>query len=122
MKVGDYVRTDTGEIGKVISIAEDNDFGLGEEYSGFVAFNTEPYVYGDVIKSSPNIIDLIEVGDVLSFKDGCVCIILEISDNDYYLIKDYGDEYYERKEVVEGEIKSIVTREQFESLEYRIGE
>ena len=121
MKVGDYVRTNKGEIGKVISIANDNDFGLGKEYSGFVAFNTEPYVYGDVIKSSPNIIDLIEVGD---YVNGYQVIEKPYIYHDVQFVSvDTQDSWnWGKGEMPIDGIKSIITKEQFESMEYRIKE
>ena len=135
MKVGDYVRTKKGSIAKVLGI----DYyieGNGEELS-----NIESIFFDNVIddidkdihsgvfqdclkeyKSSPNIIDLIEAGDVLSYKDGSICRIMEITDKGYCLLKDYGGEqYYESKEWLK-DIKSIVTSEQFSQMEYRIGE
>ena len=130
LKVGDYVRTKYGIIAKITDIIEDFsidcDIDIYYEYS--LKDNSPmmeiPYNLKDeyIIKSSPNIIDLLEVGDVLSFKDDSICRIIEISDNGYYLLKDFGGEqYYERKEYIDTLI-SIVTKEQFESIQYKVGE
>ena len=51
---GDYARTKGGEIGKISTIIDDKVF-----------INTNQY-YSQIIKSSPNIIDLIEVGDYVN--------------------------------------------------------
>lgn len=112
IKVGEYVRTDKGEIAKVSSVA-------GETFEdvigiGFQAFNTEPYVKGNVIKHSSNIIDLIEVGDIVETFD--------VLHNDIVYI--WNEEMLKAlKEDIENGIgiKSIVTKERFKNSEYVIG-
>lgn len=54
IEVGEYVRTDKGEIAKVTSVAKET---LGEtlganEYRSIGFYNTEPYVYGKIVKHS----------------------------------------------------------------------
>ena len=76
MKVGDYVRTDTGIIQKIGKIYEQNETDdthiqlnrMGTGKSVFVLDNNKELSYskGEVIKSSPNIIDLIKVGDYVN--------------------------------------------------------
>ena len=68
IEVGEYVRTDKGEIAKVTSVAKET---LGEtlganEYRSIGFCNTEPYVYGNIVKHSKQLIDLIEVGDIVN--------------------------------------------------------
>ena len=108
MKVGDYVRTKNGLIGKIIFLDEEK---VKMDLIEIISYRN----YNDIIKSSPNIIDLIEVGDYVngirvdeiknrqlrtsSYYDGYIC----------NLCSDY-------------EIKSIVTKEQFERMEYKVGE
>lgn len=67
----------------------------------------------DIIKSSPNIIDLIEVGDYVNGKKVLQKIgkFLEVSSSDIGNNRIYN--YM---------IKSIVTKEQFEKMEYKINE
>ena len=109
MKVGDYVRTKDyqnirSRIGKIIK--QD-----GKYYYLDIDENTQMVWEEDtIIKSSPNIIDLIEVGDYVngvivtqSYIDNIKHIAPEIKENNYG-------------------IKSIVTKEQFESMEYKVGE
>lgn len=110
MKVGDYVRTRQGNIFK------------WEKYMTTVKDNCRevdsPYIYinqNDIIKSSPNIIDLIEVGDFVNgMQVTRICFdedgerILNLSNCILELMND--------------DIKSIITKEQFESMEYRIGD
>lgn len=98
MKVGDYVRTKDGKI---------------EKYSGTNDSEIENFTLNEIVKSSPNIIDLIEIGDYVNGGQ-----VREIK-KDYIRIS--GGEYiwqFLEKE----EIKSIVTKEQFSCMEYKIGE
>lgn len=77
-----------------------------------------------ILKASHNIIDLIEVGDVIKF---------DITDTDNYVdIQGYNcweisceEELNGVKEMIEmksAKLISIVTREQFKSMEYRLGD
>lgn len=93
MKIGDYVRTDKGEIGKLKELKLDYTKGkrlvtyytYREVEENFIIFDntniTQRFVDGScyyltddelknveesIIKSSPNIIDLIEVGDYVN--------------------------------------------------------
>lgn len=103
MKVGDYVRTNYGSIVKIEAIDEE------------VTLSDKGYIDKEnITKSSPNIIDLIEVGDYVNggqIED----IIFENSNATLLLTNGTGLIPIE-------DIKTIVTREQFESMEYRIGE
>lgn len=119
-----YVRTKWGYICKLINI---NDFrepsmryGIEANYLRDVMFIGDE----DILKASYNIIDLIEVGDYVNG--------LKVSSvgGTYYGRKDkaiYCD-YCENKEtgkltmIYDDEIKSIVTKEQFSSMEYRLGD
>ena len=107
LEVGMYVRTKDGTIERIIE--------LGYQDKKYVSFSkdNEYLTYKDKIKASHNIIDLIEVGDyvngykvthrtksLLGFEDG--------QDGDWYLSNE--------------NIKSIVTKEQFESMSYKVGE
>lgn len=67
---GEYVRTDKGEIAKVISVAKET---LGEilginEYRSIGFCNTEPYVYGNIVKHTKQLIDLIEDKDIVEIE------------------------------------------------------
>ena len=116
MKVGEYVRTRWGCIAKFEGINEEFyefDNIIMDESS---AVREELFV--DIVeKSSPNIIDLIEVGDYVN--GSYIYSIVEEN-------KNTGQPrvlFTEEDGVLgSGEIKSIVTKEQFERMEYRIGE
>jgi hypothetical protein len=118
MKVGDYVRTKSGIIGKIesknyidysdwlIDTLYYNDDGIIDDWTCGV----KEY---DILKSSPNIIDLIKVGDYVNGKQ----------------VIDFMLENGKRKGIIVDadiwgfdidEIKSIVTKEQFESMEYKL--
>ncbi len=89
MKIGDYVRTINGKIWIIKS---------QQAISGHKK---------DIIKSSPNIIDLIEVGDYVNgMKVDHVFPPLKI--------------FIDGEEYLEDEIETIVTREQFEAIKYEI--
>ena len=126
IKVGDYVKTKYG-ISKVV---EDEDIVLNDNGNRtiYVDKNGIPrenifayYVWSDdIIKSSSNIIDLIEVGDYVNCKKVTKINLNRQSDKRKRILCedqhfDCLDEMYANED-----IKSIVTKEQFESMEYKI--
>ena len=103
MKEGDYVRTKHFGINKIKGFYSD-------VYYDYIMVNDDLIKKEDIIKSSPNIIDLIEAGDYVngvivsqSYIDNIKHIAPEIKENNYG-------------------IKSIVTKEQFSCMEYKVGE
>ena len=110
MKVGDYVRTNDGYINKIKKV---NQFNVlvdardlfGEEIN--IANN-------EIIKSSPNIIDLIEVGDYVNGS------LIDYISKDRKLYTTQSEEGY--CQLNDLKIETIVTKEQFESMEYKVGE
>ena len=116
MKVGEYVRLDRCQ--GINKIDEEDEIGtfyledvIGDEW-GDETFRLDT---NDVIKSSPNIIDLIEVGD---YVNGYLVIERDINNELRYIdLKDRNMKYVKNLD-----IKSIVTSEQFSQMEYRIGE
>lgn len=108
MKVGDYVRAIT--FSKEVKIAR-----IEEIENSFIYLDNK-FVVSDIIKSSPNIIDLIEVGDYVNGGK-----VYE-KEKEYIVINaDFG-RLFEFMNIYEKDIKSIVTKEQFESMEYKVGE
>ena len=114
MKVGEYVRTKSGGIGKTIEIdnnascshiiTDNETFGLG--WDGEQVnwdFITE------IVKSRPNIKDLIEVGDYVNGER------IQFITNKKELLTDGGYDLLKKYEC----IKSILTKEQFEAMEYK---
>lgn len=108
LNIGDYVRT-LEYIRKIRKI-KDN----------YVYCDIGVFCFNDIIKSSPNITDLIKKKD----------IIVDYKDNIYQVVKvwkgyvftDKKNKYGQTITLVDYQIKSIVTHEMFESMEYKVGE
>lgn len=128
MNVGDYVRTKRDGIGKIISFSYNEDYEccfieLANRRTGIKECN--------IIKSSPQIIDLIEVGDYVnglpviriynesekydnsSYKFSMK--VVEVKNDNYETIP--FDDIFKNEE-----IKTIVTHEQMEAMQYRVEE
>lgn len=73
----------------------------------------------EIIKASYNIIDLIEVGD---YVNGYKIYSGGKKHFDYILTWDDVENYYMKIPLLSVDIKSIVTKEQFESMQYRLGD
>lgn len=122
MKIGDYIRINNGQIAKIVKIKEYKKW-LNIIYTDIAidmhedrACNDNFVDEEDIIKSSPNIIDLIEVGDYVNGGK-----VYE-KEKDYIVINaDFGN-LFEFMNIYEKDIKSIVTKEQFEIMKYRVGE
>ena len=128
LEVGMYVRTKYYGIAQITSIVCGQDVHFDNEklenvspYDGISKDGT--YWRHNIIgKPSHNIIDLIQVGDYVNgFR------VEEIGE--YHSIKTDKVEIYAKVNCstllncfYEEDIKSIVTKEQFESMEYKIGE
>ena len=113
IKEGEYIRTEYDGIGKVIEVRE-NPLRYACDIYGNIAFP------GDITKHSPNIIDLIEVGDYVNgykvsykgndYKPYVQCDYpVEAGTTNHYLFYEHG-------------IRTIVTKEQFEAIKYVVGE
>ena len=105
MNVGDYVRTEKGIIGKITHIDKDLVRVDNDKIITWVSEHKE------IVKISPNIIDLIEKGDLVNSKK-VVKNCLEDGGN----IILFEDGFCANND----EIKSIVTKEQFSQMEYKI--
>lgn len=137
INVGDYVRTEYG-IAKIKSFETKNKEVINLD-KDIMLCNMDCYrnccTINQVIKSSPNIIDLIEEGDLVKieyFSNRYSKRVKRIFEVDYIYDKSICFENgYTRLNILNGEwsnqdkelkpiIKSIVTKEQFESMEYKI--
>lgn len=107
LKVGMYVRTSDG-ISKVVEVRNTDTL------SRFVNEDMNIYFMNEITSSpSFNVIDLLEEGDYV---------------NGYYVedvLKTFvnvavGSNYFQSPTIYEKDIKSIVTKEQFENMEYKI--
>lgn len=113
LKIGEYFRTPWGDIGKITNIPKHNKyFDDGFCLEGkFITCGSEAM---KELNSTPNIIDLIEEGDYVNGKE-----IEQIINNElYFETSDMASEISFK----EKDIKSIVTKEQFESMKYKVGE
>jgi len=112
MKAGDYVRTKNGYIGKIYNI---NEFREPSMMYAIDIPKTDDFVFmGEKdFKSSPNIIDLIEVGDYVNgyYVEDVLNTFVNVAT---------GSNYFQNPTIYEEDIKSIVTKEQFESVKYEI--
>ena len=70
----------------------------------------------DILKASHNIIDLIEVGD---YVNGYKVRKISVYEDDEKFLEFVDDCY---TELLNREIKSIVTKEQFSQMQYKVGE
>ena len=146
LEVGMYVRTKNGSIDKIIDTTEEwHCLGEDEEDKLYKIYQLRKEYYDDefdedndwvfekfIIKASHNIIDLIEVGD---YVNGVEVIEIYEKGNKFK----YSSMYSFREKTIEvandnyetipnealftnDEIKSIVTKEQFESMSYKVGD
>jgi hypothetical protein len=81
--------------------------------------NAELFDDHKFIKSNPNIIDLIEVGD---YVNGYYVEDITHNTEEYVLHIITGSNYFQSPILYEEDIKSIVTREQFSQMEYKVKE
>lgn len=118
LEVGMYVRTKWGYICKIINI---NDFREPSMKYGVEASYLKDIMFigdDDILKASYNIIDLIEVGD---YVDGCyIQEIKSLKDNVMVCMLDSDYEFVST--ITNNEIETIVTKEQFEQMAYKVGE
>ena len=116
MKRGDYVRTKNYGIAKILNIYNSTT----TNYSSIILDKIDNFgrlgvniTLDDIIGNpSKKPIDLIEAGDYVNGER------IEFITNKGQLLTEYGYDLFEQYE----NIKSIVTKEQVESMEYKIGE
>ena len=72
----------------------------------------------DIINASYNIIDLIEVGDYVNGYKVYYCYCADEDSTGLFIDTEKGREWLDKS----NQIKSIVTREMFESMEYKVKE
>lgn len=115
IEVGEYVRTKEGEIHKVIKIIEDDG-----DWDYYCCGNNVGYFAMDIANHSKHLIDLIEVGDFVNgyrvisvdydvTNDTTECIELDLNSN------------YQYNFISIRQIKTILTKEQFEANCYKVG-
>ena len=127
LEIGKFIRTPYG-IRKIVNITKDDGYGkpkvrvieldrhLNTPYKFDYIFYTDENVIKKC-KTSYNIIDILEVGDYVNGYP--IYEIVEYEDDTRAIViaNDNKSIIWEKQD-----IKSVVTKEQFENMEYRIGE
>ena len=111
IEIGEYVRTKQGDISKVRYVDEENIFLEDCVWRKNDLYEKTDVLYIDdeeISKHSKNITDLIETGDYCN--GGKVLLVNNIS-------KTIGTT---RNIYFDDEIKTIVTKQQFSNMEYRV--
>ena len=124
IEVGEYVRTKKGNFGKVLDITN----VTGQKRKKYlIKWNISKAYYitaTTIVKHSKNIIDLIEVGDYVNGELVCNSRYDELYTSYVYCggIGVRTTEAYATfiKDMKEEDRESIVTKEQFKSIEYRL--
>lgn len=112
LEVGMYVRTELYSISRIIDI-EDLEWVEIDKNKGYLIHRDT------ILKASHNIIDLIEVGDYVNGLR--VVEVREHLHNDIEIILSNGEfQWSFSKNESDYDIKSIVTKEQFESAQYKV--
>lgn len=116
IQVGEYIRTLDG-IKKIVKI---NEGKLSTYYGKYIVFpeykNSKSINVKNIIKHSFNIIDLIEEGDYVNGKE--VSVILKDKEGNTTDVCYY--EEAEEQAYSLGDIKSVLTKEQFKAMEYEV--
>lgn len=121
LRIGMYVETKLHYIRKIIKVIENYEefdvYEVDKEFRESENYESTEILYPDeVVKSSDNLIDLIEVGDYVNgFKVASV-------DKGKYSVFIEEPKDYVWQCLWNEDIKSIVTKEQFESISYKIKE
>ena len=122
IKVNEYIKTKEGSIDKVTEIA--NNYVLLKSKITISEYG-ESRIFikkSDIVKHSPNIIDLLQEGDYIQLEDRGERFYEVTTDYQGKLaIIDIGwNEYEEIDETYNEDIKSIVTKEMFNQVKYEV--
>lgn len=125
IKLGEWVRTKEGTVATIKDVDFDIEIDTNK-YIHWICDNGNLYcIHEDIIKHSPNIKKIISIGDIIKwdFKNGTYYGVNEVI-NRFGEIGVYPEEYddiipLKRKDL---KIKSILTREQFETNSYKVKE
>lgn len=114
LKENMYVRTNDGYINKIKKVNQFNVLIDGRDL-----FGEELNIpNNEITKASYNIIDILEEGD---YVNGCyIQEIKSLKDNVMVCMLDSDYEFVST--ITNKDIKSIVTKEQFEQMAYKVGE
>ena len=117
IKVNEYVRTWDG-IKKIVKINEGKDITIHGKYIVEPQYkNSSSISVNNILKHSPNIIDLIEEGD---YVNGERVLCFKNENCDYDIGTEYSDNLGEYYGFNKEDIKDIVTHEQFNQVKYEV--
>ena len=116
IKVGDYVRTKNGKIRTVKNTVAQYYITDRLNISDNNQFTKE-----DIVKHSKNIINLVEVGDYVNgYK--VISVDYDVIDNKTECIELDLNNNYQYNFISTNQIKTIITKKQFSSMEYKVEE
>lgn len=123
LEVGQFVRTKHYGIFKILNIGKQNKIIFLKKAQGIDCVVADKYnpIEKEVTKASHNIIDLIEVGDYVNGYKVVSKGTLSAESKELYLAiltNDYGNFWSDK--IFEQDIKTILTKEQFENNCYKI--
>lgn len=113
LKEGMYVRVKEQDNTLIVKVTEIDKL----DNEGFKADNNMYYLIYDIIRASENIIDLIQIGD---YVNGKRVYNISIVDGLKYLDIDVEDYSSDLSFINADQITSIVTKEQFNSMQYEV--
>ena len=111
IKVGEFIRTDDGRIYRLEDLEDE-------------LYSSDKF-YNNIVKHSPILIDLIEEGD---YVNGDIVVPIDYNEDEqgnYFNVlgvMDIDDDYAYPIELSVINIRTIVTKEQFASMEYKVKE
>ena len=123
IEVGEYVRTNKGNIGQVIGIFNGHcQAKYHIQFQGKVKVKRQYLSTHTIIKHSKQLIDLIEVGDIIKYRIDKISKILETKGYIKGIVDISDEEMLQRiKSDKNYNILEILTHEQFEANCYKVG-
>lgn len=113
-----YARTKKG-IRKIIKIDEDNNYYIDKPYINDFRQEIDCITNSCIIcEPSHNIIDLIEVGDYVNGYKVYYCYCADEDSTGLFIDTEKGRQWLDKP----SQVKTIVTKEQFESMSYKVGD
>lgn len=120
IQLGEYVRTNEGIIDKVKDFSNDTSFYHCENGMIIDVYSKCATYLKDIVKHSFYKTDIIGLGDFVNGKE--VVEIITCGEKRTPIINNFYRNSRRKIELQEKDIKSIVTKEQFESISYKVGE
>lgn len=116
IKVGEYVRTEDGTIDKVIEMSGTNNILLKHRFIDREGFKLKDYIYErDVVAHSKDVIDLIQIDDYVNGHR-----VIEPKQSITYSSIEVENSIAKKEIIPKNKIKTIVTKERFEDVSYKV--